>query len=390
MVNTNGNLNCNIMNDTKDNTTWDELIAAIETQTYHPSETAWLIFRYLQNNYKEIGSQLSRTLLAAYMRLDIQRPSLVHSCILSIAVKVSEAYDDFRFPQFLSVWGYEDNLRDEDSMRQTGKNGRSYLSLKEKVERRLLSYRLRHHDADSLQDEGIRTVFAVKVFERQMNGKRRYFAKLVAPDGLELTADSHLFPCKPWEIQGRLFDVSLLVSKGGRPRVAEIVASVRKAEDVFPLAVGYVEGVDASHGHYHVFDSLSRHFVAEKPIQTVKAGDFVMFSPVIPAEDKFKSAVVAKVLPHAEGLERFGLLKSRVTYINRDDGYLRYSITSAIPDTPEGVIQREGFASLSAVADERARKSLAVGNDISMLLFLKRGKDGEKRNFVAEMIVGVE
>lgn len=374
------------MNDTKDNTTWDELMAAIETQAYHPSETAWLIFRYLQNNYKEIGSQLARTLLAAYMKLDIPRPSLVHSCILGIAVKMSETYDDFRFPQFLSVWGYEDKLRDEDRMRQNGKDGRSYLSLKEKVERRLLSYRLHHQDAGPSLPDSIRTVFAVKVFEKQMNGRKRYFAKLVAPDGLELTADSHQFPCKPWEIQGRMFDVSLQMSKEGRPRVAEIVSSVRKAEDVFPLTVGYVEGVDAAHGHYHIFDSRSRHFVAEKPRLAVKAGDFVMFSPVIPAEDKFKSAVVARVLPHAEGLDRFGMLKASVTYVNKDDGYLRYSITSAIPDTAEGVIQKEGFASLSAVADEKARNTMTVGDDISMLLFLKRGKDGEKRNFVAEII----
>ena len=134
------------MNDRQPFDSFDELLAALETAASHPMDTAWYIFHYLQKNYKEMGSQQVRTLLAAYMKIPVEKPSLIHSCMLSMAVKISDAYPDFRFPQFLDLWGYDKNLRDEDRQRQTGKDGRTYLSLKEKVDRRLQSYLLHHQD----------------------------------------------------------------------------------------------------------------------------------------------------------------------------------------------------------------------------------------------------
>lgn len=321
-------------------------------------------------------------LLAAYLKLPVDRPSLVHSCILGIAVKISSEYSDFQFPQFLQMWGYDRYLRNEDKQRQTGKDGRSYPSLMQRVERSLQSYALHHQSEMPHPVDGIKDMVAVKVFEKQMNGKRRYFAKLVASDGMELVASSHLFPCKPWEIQGRMYTVSVRVSKEGNERADEIVASVKNIVDVFPPVVGYVDGVDMGHGHYHVYDSLSRHFVAEKPSIMVKQQDFVVFSPVIPAVDKFKSAIISNVMPHDEGVKAFGTMKAEITYLNADEGYLRYRITSPIADTPEGTLAEEGFARLSAVADDKMRQSLTVGDSVSLLLFLKRGKDGEKRNHV--------
>lgn len=374
------------MNDQQTIDSWDELLAALETAVSHPLDTAWCVFRYLQKHYKEMGSQQVRTLLAAYMKMPVERPSLIHSCMLGMAVKISEKYMDFRFPQFLNLWGYDKNLRDEDRQRQTGKDGRAYLSLKEKVDRRLQSYLLHHQDEAQQNIDGIRSMFAVKVFESIVNGRKRYFAKLVAADGMEIVADSHLFPCKPWEIQGRLYDVSLRKSKQGNERAVEVVLSKKGVEEVFPTLVGYVDGVDEGHGHYHIYDPLSRHFVAEKPKMMIKTGDFVTFSPIIPAEDKFKSAAVINVMPHDEGLTTFGTFQAVVTYVNPTDGYLRYRITSPIPETPEGVMTAEGFASLVYVKEDELRKSLKVGDNIRLLLFLKRGKDKVKRNHVAEVI----
>lgn len=374
------------MNDQQTIDSWDELLAALETAVSHPLDTAWCVFRYLQKHYKEMGSQQVRTLLAAYMKMPVERPSLIHSCMLGMAVKISEKYMDFRFPQFLDLWGYDKNLRDEDCQRQTGKDGRAYLSLKEKVDRRLQSYLLHHQDEAQQNIDGIRSMFAVKVFESIVNGRKRYFAKLVAADGMEIVADSHLFPCKPWEIQGRLYDVSLRKSKQGNERAVEVVLSKKGVEEVFPTLVGYVDGVDEGHGHYHIYDPLSRHFVAEKPKMMIKTGDFVTFSPIIPAEDKFKSAAVISVMPHDEGLTTFGTFQAVVTYVNPTDGYLRYRITSPIPETPEGVMTAEGFASLVYVKEDELRKSLKVGDNIRLLLFLKRGKDKVKRNHVAEVI----
>lgn len=374
------------MNDRQAFDSWNELLAALETAVSHPIDTAWSIFRYLQKNYKEMGSQQVRTLLATYMKIPVDKPSLIHSCMLGMAVKISETYPDFRFPQFLEMWGYDKNLRDEDRQRQTGKDGRSYLSLKEKADRRLQSYLL-HHQQDASQNiEGIKPMYAVKVFEHAVNGKRRYFVKLVAADGMELSADSHLFPCKPWEIQGKLYDVSLRTSRQGNVRAEEIVLSAKRVGEVFTTIVGYVEGIDEGHGHYHIYDPLSRHFVAEKPQMMITHGDFVSFSPIIPAEDKFKSAAVVNVMPRDEGLTAFGTYQSVVTFVNPTDGYFRYRITSPIQETPEGKITEEGFASLVNVKDDELRKSLKVGDTIRLLLFLKRGKDGVKRNHVADAV----
>ncbi len=377
------------MNDLQTIVSWDDLIASLETAAAHPTDTAWNIFRYMQKNYKTMGSQQARTLLATYMKLPVERPSLIHSCMLGIAVKVSAEYQDFRLPQFLQLWGYDKNLRSEDMQKQKGKDGKMFLALKERVDRQLQSYMLHHQENGAGEIDGVKTMYAVKVFETAVGGKRRYFAKLVAADGMELTADSHLFPCKPWEIQGRLYDVSLRKSQQGNYRAEEIVVSKRKLEDVFPTIVGYVEGVDEGHGHYHVYDPLSRHFVAEKPRMMLKTGDFVMFAPIIPAEDRFKSAAVIKVMPHDAGLETFGMYTANVSYVNKADGYFRYRITSPIAATSEGIVTEEGFASLVNVSDDALRCSLSVGDTVRLLLFLKRGKDGPKRNHVAEVLAEV-
>ncbi len=365
---------------------WDDLLASMETAKFHPTDSAWNMYRYLQRNYKEMGSQQVRTLLAAYMALPVERPSLLHSCVLAVAVKVSEEYSDFKFPQFLKYWGYEKNLREEDRQPSVGKDGRKYLALREKVERQLQSYALHHPGEAGVEAEGILTMYAVKVFESMAGGKRRYFAKFVAADGTEIAADSHFFPCKPWEIQGGLFDVSVRTSKQGNVRAVEVVRSQKRVGEAFPTIVGYVGGVDESRGHYHVYDPLSRHFVAEKPRASVKTGDFVMFAPIVPKVDKFKSAAVVSVMPREDGVAAFGTYSAVVSYINRADGYFRYRITSPIAETPEGKITDEGFASLVNVADDSLRSSINVGIRLRLLLFLKRGKDGWKHNHVAEVL----
>ena len=184
------------MNDSQTIDSWDDLLASMETAVSHPTDTAWNIFRYMQKNYKEMGSQQARTLLAAYMKLPVEKPSLIHSCMLGIAVKVSREYQDFRLPQFLQMWGYDSNLRSEDMQKQKGKDGRLYTSLKENTDRQLQSYLLHHQEDGVGEIDGVKTMYGVKVFEKMVGGKRRYLAKLVAADGMEIAADNHLFPCK--------------------------------------------------------------------------------------------------------------------------------------------------------------------------------------------------
>lgn len=73
----------------------------------------WVIFRYLNKRYGEIGSINARKALAIYMTLENERPSLLHSQILNVATKISEKYEDFKFLPFLRLWGVF-NFSDKD------------------------------------------------------------------------------------------------------------------------------------------------------------------------------------------------------------------------------------------------------------------------------------
>lgn len=375
------------MPNTTQSVTWDELLDSIATGATHPDDTNWKIFRYLQHNYKTMGSVTVRTLLAAYMKLHVKRMSLVDSCMLDMAVKVSETYGDFKLPKFLEAWGYDSCLRAQDLQRQTGKDGRQYLSLKERVERALQSYRLHHPEECKGECDGVVSMYAAKVFEKEANGRKRRYVKLVATNGSELIADSHQFPCRPWEISGRLFDVLTRVSKQGNERVSDIVVSAKRVDEVFSAEVGYVEFVDESHGHIHVYDSQSRHFVAEKSAHTaskISVGNYVRFCPIIANGDHFKSAAIVGVMDKYEGRKAFGIYEAKVEYANAKDRYIRYSIESAIRYTPEGNIIKAGFASTAALPED-VRNGMGQGCHVRLILFLKRGKDGMKHNYVAEV-----
>ena len=367
--------------------TWDELLESIATGAAHPDDTNWKIFRYLQHNYKTMESVTARTLLAAYMKLHVKRMSLIDSCMLGMAVNISETYSDFKLPKFLEAWGYDQFLRPQDLQRQTGKDGRQYLSLKERVERALQSYRLHHPEESDGECEGVVSMYAAKVFEKEKDGRKRRYVKLVATNGSELIADSHQFPCRPWEISGRMFDVLTRVSKQGNERVSDIVASRKHVDEVFSVEVGFVEFIDESHGHIHVYDSQSRHFVAEKSACSalkISVGNYVRFCPIIANGDHFKSAAILNVMDKYEGRKAFGIYEAKVEYANVKDRYIRYSIESAIRYTPEGNIIKAGFAS-TANLPEDVRNGMVQGSHVHLVLFLKRGKDGMKRNYVAEV-----
>lgn len=302
---------------------WDELLESINNGASHPDETQWAIYRYLKENYKNEGSVMSRTLLAAYMKLHVNEPSLINSLMLGIAAKVSEEYPDFRFPQFLKAWGYKGNLRNQDKERQTSKDGRTYLALVERVERALQSYLL-HHPEEKREDCNlIVSMYAVKVFEKISDGKKRRYVKLVAANGSEFIADSHQFPCKPWEICGHMFDVLTRVSRQGKERASEIVVSKKRVDEVFSTQVGYVDGIDESHNHVHIYNAQSQHFVAEKStlstqpsIHNISNGSFVLFCPIIANGDHFKSAAIIRILNKDEGRKAFGMYEAEITFVN--------------------------------------------------------------------------
>lgn len=294
--------------------TWQQLVDCIADGAKHPDETNWAIYRYLRQNYREADSKEVRMLLAAYMKLQSKKPSLINSCMLALAISVSEQHKDFHFPKFLKAWGYPSCLRDEDRQRQQGKDGRQYEALTTRVERALQMYMLRH----------------------------------------------------PGETGG-----------GASPTSNAAAAA----------CVGFVDGFDEARGFIHVYDSMSRHFVARKsqsPENAERKGTFVSFCPVITPGNSFKSAMITSVLDKYKGREAFGLHTARITYVNPKEQYIRYAITEGSLSAEDGTIEKEGFASTAAMPED-ARRQLAVGQFVRLTLFLKRGKDGVKRNHVAEV-----
>lgn len=69
--------------------------------------------------------------LNEYLKLDIEKPSLLHSCVLQLAAKLA-SQDKFSMLVFSRLWNLE-NLRSDDFKRFRAQDGKEYPSLAEKV-----------------------------------------------------------------------------------------------------------------------------------------------------------------------------------------------------------------------------------------------------------------
>lgn len=371
--------------------TWEELQTMLDTARTHPETACWGLYRYLNAHYKELGSKAARTMLATYMTIPHEQPSTLHSCFLSVAVKMAYEFPDFRFHDFLRYWGYSDKLRPADR-RPVTIDGREIPSLRERTERARQHCLIRDSRNNPLAPaattpagggERVLTMVAVKLWESKDGGENKRSVKLIGPEGQELTANVHAFNCQPQNIARRLFDV-LIRNNGGRDSVCRATPAERKIEDVFPAVTGYIKNYDPEHSFYHIYDALSRHFVAEMPQGAAVAGAYVRFAPIIPERDKFKSAIIIKPLTQQEGRESFGTYTATVTYVNLERGFFSYKITSELRQTPEGTATQEGSA--SAYTPGTSDISLRVGERIRIVMFLTRRRDRTKQNYVAEVL----
>lgn len=73
----------------------------------------WIIYRYLKGKTESLPSNQVRRLLRDYMQLSNERPSLLHSVFLNLAIGLSRQVEGFNFYKFFLMWG-ADNLRRED------------------------------------------------------------------------------------------------------------------------------------------------------------------------------------------------------------------------------------------------------------------------------------
>ena len=96
------------------------------------SDFGWLIYYLLRNTPLNSVLRCKRYLIQ-YLNLQLPRPSLLHSLMLSIALKLKKKIpSQFRIMDFLNLWGVE-NLRDEDFEKFKPESGRSHNSMVENM-----------------------------------------------------------------------------------------------------------------------------------------------------------------------------------------------------------------------------------------------------------------
>ena len=312
---------------------------------------AWVVIKVLSSQSESMDSLTCRQLLAECMRLPLPKPSAVYSALLSVAVKVAAATPDFHFALFLERWDVA-NLRPEDHQRQTsGEQGHTYPSLVERVTKAYgHALLLRPDEALSdnqwklflplFQQNGflpIQPMVVSRIKEATTReGRKLRFVTLSSLGGHEVectTSQLQPHPLRPlppdkrhYVNYGQLYDVLLCQKDGKKMTVHEAYLSAHQARDVFPQVVGYVDSIDAAHGHMHIFDAQSRHFVA--PVQRFsqeRVGQFVRFLPLIPLQSKFKTAII---VGHASAAD-FPPRIIRITAVNTDKGYASWELAYA-------------------------------------------------------------
>lgn len=366
---------------------WEELLAAIDNASINTHDTLWQIYWYLKSNIGKETSENVRMLLSMYMRIRDKQPSIINSLMLGLAIKTSAEYRDFKFARFLQLWGYPSLLREED--RQPGNNphGRPFPSLQQRTEHALQVYLLHHPEERSVQTAFIRPMLVARFIVKEVKGHKHTFVKLVDKANRALLADSRQLPCRLNGIQNKMFDVLVRTSAQGVERVDEVVLSEKQPSEVFPVVTGFVNGIDEKRAYYHIYDAQSRHFVAEHPSVPLTNRQFVSFVPFVPVDDKFKLAIVQGGLSKEEGRQSFGLHQATVLSVNKEEGFLKYRLDCLPEATPEGTYTLEGYASLSALVDDACTPipNVNVGDRLALILFLKRGMDGVKHNFVPSL-----
>lgn len=401
------------------------------------NDYAWIIVKAINREHEQLGSIVCRQLLADYVKLSVERPSQLHSAVLSAAVKVANAYPDFRFASFLRLWGIG-NLRPEDNERQRSLDGKSYPSLAERVAKALgHSVLLHQQDRPLINDAelsqflsshglSVSTMLVTRVKEAMGKDGRKYiFVTLTSPEGIEVETISHNLQPSPLQVLpgakrhyvniGQLYNCLLktkaTVSDGSTsvqsttvPSESSLillnaVLSQQKPIDFFPQEIGYIEAIDTAHGHMHVYDAHSRHFVANiQRFSKERVGDFVRFIPIIPQASKFKTAIILATVPSDSSEVQTILREIRIININKDKGYASWELVDkSHPITellsPLQLSQGEtspafttGYLHLATIP-AGSPAGISAGQTFRAFIYLKRGKDRQKRPHIAKLFI---
>ena len=150
---------------------------------------AWVIYYHVRHEQATMPSLEMRQALAAYLSLDNERPSRLHSRILLMATRLKARDAEFKFGKFFEMWGM-DNLTDED-WQQDKKEGRegtvTFVSV---AEHAIRLYAKELHDARAKEfnpDFEPLLVKAVQQYPTQSLYKY-YLARLYAATGRKAKA----------------------------------------------------------------------------------------------------------------------------------------------------------------------------------------------------------
>lgn len=353
-----------------------------------------------------------RQQLAAYFKLGVKGPSNLHSAILSIAVKLGTLCADFHLVPFLNIWGLQ-HLRPEDSDARVGEDGKRIPSLVERLAKSY-AYALLFHPEEHIEPEleamlfsllqkkgfvgddapKICPLMATRLIQKEVRGHKMTFVSLISPDGEDFLAEVHTLTAfqrlRYDDIPGTVFHAIFRNSEDkGNIRIEAAIPTNSNLEDSFPTKVGYVEFIDSTHGHIHIYDNESRHYVSESSRIRAKVGEYVGFTPIIPKGTNFKTAIIRKVLPSDQGAAKFGMRQAKITYTDPTKGFASWELLPSEDGSVHPIVETgttepsftKGYIN-QQLADSLNQQLPTVGTMVSLVVFLKRGKDKQKRSFV--------
>lgn len=462
------------------------------------TDYGWTVAKMLNAHAFKVMPLTARQLLADCFKLPIERPSKLHSALLSAAIKVAELSTDLHFVPFLQMWDLH-NLRPEDFVRPEANSTKSstasdratasgasvtikkFPSLAERVVRLYVQAKLNRPEEDLSDDQFqlllptmkargyllyenpaagtsspsiITPMLVTRTKEAVSKEGRKYvFITLTSPQGLEVECISKQLKINPlhplpegkshYVNIGQLYDCILrkkdtpaeesqtakastasqsapttsyvnvyqleaevnqqeTSTSKKQTTLAAAYLSQKKARDIFPIEVGYVEHIDTSHGHMHIYDRFSRHFVANiLRFSREQQGDFVHFLPVIPTDSKFKTAIILGKAPIPEATADGLIRPIRITSINREKNFANWQLVDESHPiqeqlTPYQIAHGElpssytqGYLPLNFLCDveqDDAATFLPSRSVIyAALIYLHRGKDKIKRPRVARI-----
>lgn len=104
--------------------------------TTYPEDSGWVLFYYLRDNYRRNSPVECRQLLADYLKLKTNRPSLLHKQILLLAIRISRHYFVPDIYRFFVAWGPQ--FLEEVDYRSSELNGKTIEPLVVRLIRRII------------------------------------------------------------------------------------------------------------------------------------------------------------------------------------------------------------------------------------------------------------